>query len=85
MQGLDESTRRSVSQRRRKVRNVMINGSLSWSDHEMIQIKTLWAIRKLCIRLMTLGFRRTDCSFFRKLVVKIPQEAVLKGKEAQKS
>lgn len=71
MQVLGESTRGSVLQRRR-VRNVMINGSLSWSDHEMIQVKTLWGMRKLRIRLIRLGFRRTDFSFFRKLVARIP-------------
>lgn len=37
-----------------------------------MQVKTLWGMWKLRIRLMTLGFRRTDFSFFRKLVVRIP-------------
>lgn len=69
---LDKSTRGSISQRRRRVRNVMVNGSLNWSDHEMIQVKTLWGMWKLHIRLMTLGFRRTDFRSFRKLVVRIP-------------
>lgn len=72
MRVLDESTRGSISQRRRRVRNVMVNGSLNWSDHEMIQVKILWGMWNLHIRLMTLGFRRTDFSFFRKLVVRIP-------------
>jgi len=57
----------------------------SCSNHKIIDLKNLRKASKINSRMTILDFRRADCNFFRELIDRIPLEATLKGKGAQKA
>ncbi|GAB0184567.1 hypothetical protein GRJ2_000922000 [Grus japonensis] len=65
------------------VGNVKLKGSLGCSDHEMVELKILRAVRRAHSKLNTLDFRRADFGLFRDLLSGIPQDKALEGKGAQ--
>ncbi|GAB0189727.1 hypothetical protein GRJ2_001438000 [Grus japonensis] len=67
------------------VGNVKLKGSLGCSDHEMVDLKTLRAARRVHSKLATLDFRRADFGFFRDLLGRVPWEKALEGRGAQES
>ncbi|KAK4807752.1 hypothetical protein QYF61_023585 [Mycteria americana] len=62
------------------VGDVTVGGCLGHSDHEMTEVLILGEVRRGVSRTATLDFRRADFGLFRRLVDRVPWEAVLKGK-----
>jgi len=60
--------------------NVKLKGSLGCSDHEMVQLKILRALRKVHSKLNTLDFRKADFGLFRDLLCRVPWDKALKGR-----
>ncbi|KAM9662778.1 uncharacterized protein ACIBXB_015380 [Morphnus guianensis] len=67
------------------VENVKLKGSLSCSDHEMVEFKILRAVRRAHSKLTTLDFRRADFGLFRDLLGRVPWDKALEGRGAQES
>jgi len=67
------------------VGNVEVKGSLGCSDHEMVEFKILRAERRVCSKLTTLDFRRTDFGLLRDLLGRIPWDKALEGRGPQES
>lgn len=70
MQMIDKLTRRNallVLLQKRKVGDVMVEGSLGSGDCEIIEFKILRELRKTKSKIATLNFRRTDFGLFRNL------------------
>ncbi|KAK4820506.1 hypothetical protein QYF61_000085 [Mycteria americana] len=65
------------------VGDVTVGGCLGHSDHKMIEFLILGEVRRGFSRTATLDFGRADSDLFRRLVDRVPWEAVLKGKGAQ--
>ncbi|GAB0186634.1 hypothetical protein GRJ2_001128700 [Grus japonensis] len=65
------------------VGNVMVGGHLGHSHHEMIEFLILGEVKRRVSRTATLDFQRADFGLFRRLVDRVPWEAVLKGKGVQ--
>ncbi|KAK4818201.1 hypothetical protein QYF61_008585 [Mycteria americana] len=65
------------------VSNVTVGGFLGHSNHKMIELLILGEVRKGVSRTAALDFRRADFGLFRRLVIRVPWEAVLKGKGVQ--
>ncbi|KAK4826886.1 hypothetical protein QYF61_012074 [Mycteria americana] len=61
------------------VGDVMVGGCLGQSDHEMIEFSILGEVRRGVSRTATLDFQRADFGLLRRLVDRVPWEAVLKG------
>lgn len=61
------------------------DGSFGNSDQKTVDFKGLRAVRKASSRPEPMGFRRADAELFRDLAGRILQEALLKGKGAQKT
>lgn len=59
--------------------NVQLKSSCSCSDHEMVKLKILRAVRRVHSKLATPDFRRADFGLFRDLLGGVPQDADLKG------
>ncbi|KAK4823640.1 hypothetical protein QYF61_004561 [Mycteria americana] len=62
------------------VGDVMVGGCLGHSNHKMIGFSILGEVRRGVSRTATLDFWRADFGLFRRLVARVPWEAVLKGK-----
>ncbi|PKU46342.1 glycerol kinase [Limosa lapponica baueri] len=67
------------------VGNVKLKGSLSCSDHEMVEFKILRAARRVRSKLTTLDFRRADFGLLRDLIGRVTWEKVLERRGAQES
>ncbi|KAK4818760.1 hypothetical protein QYF61_018932 [Mycteria americana] len=65
--------------------DVTVGGRLQHSDHEMVEFSILGEVRSGVSRTATLDFWRADFGLFRRLVDRVPWEAVLKGKVVQES
>ncbi|GAB0203785.1 hypothetical protein GRJ2_002844100 [Grus japonensis] len=65
------------------VGDVMIGGHLGHRDHEMIEFLILGEVKRVASRTATLDFWRADFGLLRRLVGRVPWEAVLKGKGVQ--
>ncbi|KAK4814312.1 LOW QUALITY PROTEIN: hypothetical protein QYF61_014826 [Mycteria americana] len=65
------------------VGDVMVGGCLGHSDHKMREFLILGEVRRGVSRTATLDFRRANFGLFRRLVDRVPWEAVLKGKGVQ--
>ena len=64
LQVIEEPTRRGamldlvLTNKEGLVGNVKLKGNLVCSDHEMVELKILWAARRVHSKLSTLDFRR---------------------------
>ena len=67
------------------VTNVNLKGSLGCSDHETVDFKILRASKRVCSKLATLDFRRTDFELFKELLGRVTWEKGLKGGGAQEN
>ncbi|GAB0185298.1 hypothetical protein GRJ2_000995100 [Grus japonensis] len=67
------------------VGNVKLKGSLGCSDHEMVELKILRAVRRVHSKLTTLDFRRADFGLLRDLLGGVPWDKALEGRGAQDS
>ncbi|GAB0180593.1 hypothetical protein GRJ2_000524600 [Grus japonensis] len=67
------------------VGNVKLNGSLGCSDHEMVELKVLRAVRRAHSKLTTLDFRRADFGLSRDLLGRVPWDKAPEGRGAQDS
>ena len=67
------------------VGNVKLKGSLGCSDHGMVELKILRAVRGAHSKLTTLDFRRADFGLFRDLIGRVPWDKALKGRVARES
>ncbi|KAK4828285.1 LOW QUALITY PROTEIN: hypothetical protein QYF61_024950 [Mycteria americana] len=65
------------------VGDVTVAGCLGHRDHEMIEFLILGEVRRGFSRTATLDYRRADFGLFRRLVERVPWEAVLMGKGVQ--
>ncbi|GAB0177368.1 hypothetical protein GRJ2_000202000 [Grus japonensis] len=65
--------------------DVKLKGSLSCSDHEMVEFRILRAARRAHSKLTTLDFRRADFGLFRDLLGRIPWDKALEGRGTQDS
>ena len=65
------------------VGDVMVGGCLGHSNHKMIEFWIQGEVRRGVSRTATLDFWRADFGLFRRLVDRVPWEAVLKGKGVQ--
>jgi len=65
------------------VGNVKLKGSLSCSDHEMVEFKILRAASRAHSKLTALDFKRADFGLFRDLLSRVPQDRALDGRGAQ--
>ncbi|GAB0203778.1 hypothetical protein GRJ2_002843400 [Grus japonensis] len=65
------------------VGDVMIGGHLGHRDHEMIEFLILGEVKRVASRNATSDFWRADFGLLRRLVGRVPWEAVLKGKGVQ--
>ncbi|KAK4820378.1 hypothetical protein QYF61_025454 [Mycteria americana] len=65
------------------VGDVTVGGHLGHSDHKMIDFLILGEVRREVSRTATLDFQRADFGLFRRLVDRVPLDAVLKGKGVQ--
>jgi len=65
--------------------NVKLKGSLGCSDHAMVQLKVLRAVRKVHSKLTFLDFRRAAFGFFRDLLGRVPWDEALVGRGTQES
>ncbi|KAM6382481.1 uncharacterized protein FN964_001067 [Alca torda] len=77
LQMVEEPTRRGtmldlvLTNKEGLVASVKLKGSLGCSDHEMVELKILWAARRACSKLTTLDFKRTDFGLLRDLLGRI--------------
>ena len=62
---------------------VVVGGHLGHSNHEMIEFSVLGEVRRAVSRTAALDFWMADFGLFRRLVDRVPWEAVLKGKGVQ--
>ncbi|GAB0206600.1 mitochondrial enolase superfamily member 1 [Grus japonensis] len=91
LQVIEEPTRRGamldlvLTNKEELVGNVKLKGSLSCSDHEMVEFRILRAARRARSKLTTLDFRRADFGLFRDLLGRIPWDKALEGRGAQDS
>ncbi|GAB0183845.1 mitochondrial enolase superfamily member 1 [Grus japonensis] len=67
------------------VGSVKLKGSLGCSNHEMVDFKTLQAVRRALSKLTTLDFRKADFCLFRDLLGRVPWDKALEGRGAQDS
>ncbi|PKU45091.1 glycerol kinase [Limosa lapponica baueri] len=67
------------------VANVKLKGSLCCSDHEMVELKILRAMRKVHSKLAILDFRRAYFGLLRDLLGRLPWDKALEGRGAQES
>jgi len=67
------------------VGNVKLKGSLGCSDHGMVELKILRAVRRAHSKLPALEFRRADYDFFRDLVREYHGTKPWTGRGAQES
>ncbi|GAB0183676.1 hypothetical protein GRJ2_000832900 [Grus japonensis] len=67
------------------MKNVKLKGSLVCSDHEMVELKILRAVRRVHSKIISLDFRREDFGLFRDLLGRVPWDKALEGKGAQDS
>jgi len=62
---------------------MMVGGHLGHSHHEMIEFMIPEEVRRGLSRTAALDFQRADFGLFKRLVGRVPWEAVLKGKGVQ--
>ncbi|GAB0182026.1 hypothetical protein GRJ2_000667900 [Grus japonensis] len=67
------------------VGNAKLKGSLSCSDHEMVEFQILRAVRRAHSKLTTLDFGRADFGLFRDLLGRIPWDKAVEARGAQES
>lgn len=65
--------------------NVKLEGHLSFSDHEMVELEILGPVRKGHFKLTTLGFRRVYFGLHRDMFGGVPWDKDLEGRGAQES
>ncbi|GAB0192671.1 hypothetical protein GRJ2_001732400 [Grus japonensis] len=91
LQVIEEPTRRGavldlvVTNKEGLVGNVKLKGSLGCSDHEMVELKILRAVRRADSKLTTLDLRRVDLGLFRDLLGRVSWDKALEGRGAQDS
>ncbi|GAB0209619.1 hypothetical protein GRJ2_003427600 [Grus japonensis] len=91
LQEIEEPTRRGAmldlvpTNKEGLVGDVKLKGSLSCSDHEMVEFKILRAVRRAHSKLTTLDFRRADFGLLRDLLGRIPWDKALEGRGARDS
>lgn len=61
----------------------MLQGSLGCSDHEIVELEMLRAVRRAQSKLRALDFRIADSGLFRNLLSRIPWDRTLEGRGAQ--
>lgn len=61
--------------------DVKIGCHFGYSEHELIEFLILGNLRRSVNRIATLVFQREDFGLFRRLIDRVPWEAVLKGKK----
>lgn len=67
------------------VGNVELKGSLSCSNHEMVEFEFLRAVSRAHRKLTDLHFRRAEFDLFRDLLGRVAWDSALDGRETQKS
>ena len=65
------------------VGNVKLKGSLSCSDHEMVEFKILRAPRRTHSKLTNCDFRRASFGLFMDLLSRVPCDIALEGRGAR--
>ncbi|KAM4642928.1 uncharacterized protein AAGF69_015296 isoform 1-T2 [Amazona ochrocephala] len=65
------------------VGNVMLQGSLGHSDHEMVEFEILRTVRRACSKLTAMDFKRAHFGLVRNLLSKVPWGIALEGRGAQ--
>lgn len=61
-----------------------LDGSLGCNDHEIVEFKILWAVKRVCSKLTSLDFRRADFGLFSSLL-DLPWDQALEEREVQES
>ena len=67
------------------VSNVKFKGSLGCSDHKMVEFKILRVSKRVCSKLATPDFRKSDYELFRELLVRVTWEKAMEERGAQES
>lgn len=62
-----------------------LKGSLSCSDHELVESEILWMERRAHCNLLTLDFRKADFGLFRDLLGRVLYDKTMKIIETQES
>lgn len=68
-----------LTNREELVGKVMLERSLYCSDHQMVELEVLMAVRRSCSKLTALDFRKTNCGFFKDILGKVSWEKALEG------
>lgn len=74
-----------LTKREGMVGNMKLEGSLECNDQEMVTFEILRVVRRVCSKLATLDFRRTDFSLLRHMLGAVPWYKALKGRWVQES
>jgi len=91
MQLVEEPTRRGVlldlvlTNKEGLVEDVKVGGSLSCSDHEMVQFRIMRGGNRVVSKIKTLDFRRANFGLFKDLLGGIPWVRALEGRRVQES
>jgi len=62
--------------------DVKFKGSLGYGDHEMVEFKILWAVRRVYSKISTLDFRRADFGLIRYFLGRVRWDKALEGRGA---
>lgn len=67
------------------VENVKLEGSRSFSDHEMVEFKTFRVVRSMCSKLPALDLRKAHFGLLRDLLGRVLWDKILEGRGSQEN